>query len=286
MGTAILAGVLKSCVATKASGETPRFSKFIATTNSEKSQKSLAERLSEYSDILHVTRDNDQAIARADVILLAFKPYMIEQVLRNDAFQKTLKNKLILSVLVGSPTSKIEAAVFGHDSKYGKPAKQPLYLKRAMPNIGAAYGQSMTVIETDPSPTFTPSSIYEDTTDWIFSQIGIIQHVPPHLFDVSGVLAGASGALLSVAFDGILDGAVSQGLKRADATAILTQSLVSLATLLQNGEHPAVLREKFSSPMGTTIAGLMSLEEDRARWAYGKATIKSSERSKEIGGQE
>ncbi len=71
-------------------------------------------------------------------------------------------------------------------------------------------------------------------------------------------------------------------MKRADANKILTQSLISLATLLQN-EHPAVLREKFSSPKGTTIAGLLSLEEDRARYAYSKATIASSERSKEIG---
>jgi pyrroline-5-carboxylate reductase len=128
---------------------------------------------------------------------------------------------------------------------------------------------------------FVPKE-YEDLTEWMFSQLGKIAPVAPELYDVAGVMAGASGALLSVAFDGMLDGAVSQGMKRADANKILTQSLISLATLLQH-EHPAVLREKFSSPKGTTIAGLLSLEEDRARYAYSKATIVSSERSKEIG---
>lgn len=98
-------------------------------------------------------------------------------------------------------------------------------------------------------------------------------------------MAGASGALLSIAFDGMLDGAVKEGLKRADAKKILTQALFSLATLLESGEHPAVLREKFSSPKGTTIDGLVSLEEDRARWAFGRAVVAATRRSKEIGEQ-
>jgi pyrroline-5-carboxylate reductase len=123
---------------------------------------------------------------------------------------------------------------------------------------------------------------YEETTDWIFLQLGKIQPVAPDLFDIGGVLAGASSALLSVAFDGMLDGAVKQGLKRADAKKILTQSLFSMAKLLEN-EHPAVLREKFSSPKGTTIDGLLSLEEDRARYAFSKAVIASTKRSLEIG---
>ncbi len=92
------------------------------------------------------------------------------------------------------------------------------------------------------------------------------------------MLAGASAALLSIAFDGMLDGVVSQGLRRADAKKILTQSLFSMAKLLET-EHPAVLREKFSSPKGTTIAGLLSLEEDRARYAFSKAVIATSKRS-------
>jgi pyrroline-5-carboxylate reductase len=88
--------------------------------------------------------------------------------------------------------------------------------------------------------------------------------------------------LLSVTFNRMLDGAVKQGLKRADAKKILTQSLFSIAKLLET-EHPAVLREKFSSSRGTTIDRLLSLEEDRARYIYSKVVIVSTKRSLEIG---
>lgn len=213
----------------------------------------------------------------ADIVLFAFKPYMIDLVLRVEGVREALAGKLVISVLAGSPPKKLEAAIFHEGPR--KEQEKPFYIKRAMLNIAAEFGESMTVIETTAMP-----QEYEDVTHWMFLQLGKIAPVAPELYDVGGVLAGASGALLSVAFDGMLDGAVSQGLKRADAKKILTQSLFSLAKLLEN-EHPAVLREMFSSPKGTTIAGLLSLEEDRARYAYSRAVIASSERSKAIGEQ-
>ncbi len=63
---------------------------------------------------------------------------------------------------------------------------------------------------------------------------------------------------------------MKQGLRSADEKNILTESLFLMAKLLET-EHSAVLREHFSSPRGTTIDGLLSLEEDRAR--YGTATL-------------
>jgi pyrroline-5-carboxylate reductase len=211
----------------------------------------------------------------ADIVLLAFKPYMIDPVLKQPGVWGALAGKLVISVLVGSPSAKLETAIY-NENPNSKP-EQPIYIKRAMLNIAAEFRESMTVIETTNMP-----QEYEEITNWIFLQLGKIAPVAPDLFDIGGVLAGASGALLSVAFDGMLDGAVKQGLKRADAKKILTQSLFSMAKLLET-EHPAVLREKFSSPKGTTIDGLLSLEEDRVRYAYSKAVIATTKRSLEIG---
>ncbi|PBP16811.1 pyrroline-5-carboxylate reductase [Diplocarpon rosae] len=277
MAGAILSGVLESCARSQAAGQEPKISRFIATVNSTGSAERVQNRFARYSDRIQVTAgENVRAMREADVVLLGFKPYMIDLVLRVEGVREALAGKLVISVLAGSPVEKLHAAIF----HAGPPAadEQPFYIKRAMMNLAAEYRESMTVLETTPS---MPQE-YERITEWLFSQLGKTAPVAPELYDVAGVMAGASGALLSVAFDGMLDGAVSQGMRRADATKILTQSLVSLATLLQN-EHPALLREKFSSPRGTTIAGLLSLEEDRARYAYSKATIASSERSKEIG---
>ena len=275
MGLAILSGVLDSCAKSIATGKGAKITCFIATVNSQRSANALRQRFLQHSSLLKVTTgDNVQAMAEADIIIWAFKPYMVDEVLRVKGVREAIAGKLVISVLVGSPIAKLEDAAFHHSSR---PSKKILFIKRAMPNVGAEYGQSMTVIEATKMEPY-----HEEISDWIFVQVGKISSVAPELFDIAGVLAGASSALMSVAFDGILDGAVSQGLKRADATKILTQSLVSLAACLENGEHPAILREKISSPKGTTIAGLLSLEEDRARFAYTKATIASTKRSQEI----
>jgi pyrroline-5-carboxylate reductase len=90
------------------------------------------------------------------------------------------------------------------------------------------------------------------------------------------------GAFISVALDGILDGAVSQGLKRSLGRTMVTQSLMGLAKLLEAGDTPDVLREKFASPRGTTIDGLLSLEEDKVRSAFSKAVIKTAHKSQSM----
>jgi pyrroline-5-carboxylate reductase len=277
MGSAILSGVLESCAKSKAAGEKPRIAHFIATVQSQGSAQGLKTRFAKYGDVLEVLQaDNVSAMRKADIVMLACKPYLANTVLKADGVRAALAGKLVISVLVGSPVAKLEAAIYHAGPRRDDEAE--FYIKRVMPNIAADLGQSMSVMEATSMP-----DEYEDMADWIFLQVGKTANVAPGLFDVGGVLAGATGAFFTVAFDGILDGAVKQGLKRADAKKILTQSLFSVATLLESGEHPAELREKFSSPRGTTIEGLLSLEEDRVRHGFSKAVIASSKRSEEIG---
>jgi len=276
LGSAILTGVLEACGRIEANGDEPRISRFIATVNSEGSAEALRSRFAKYLDRLEVRRgDNVTAMKEADIILLGFKPYMVELVLKAEGVREALAGKLVISLLIGTPPKKLEAAIF-HAEPRGKDEKI-FYIKRACLNVAAEFGESMTIIETTPMP-----EEYEEVTDWILAQLGKTASVAPDLFDIGCVVGGAAGAFLTVAFDGMLDGAVSQGLKRADANKMLTQLLFSMAKLLEN-EHPAVLREKFSSPKGTTIDGLLSLEEDRVRHAFSKAVIASSKRSQEIG---
>lgn len=278
MGSAILSGVLKSYAQTRDAGETPRIGTFIATVSSCESEEELCTRFAESQDCLKILRsdDNSTAMVSADIVLLACKPYAAEAVLRAKGVREALQGKLVISVLVGSPVTKLKGAIYHFGPR--KASEKPVYIKRVMLNIAAELGESMSVIEKTSMPDHM-----EEITDWIFLQVGKTAAVDPVNFDIAGVMAGPSSAFLSVALDGILDGAVSQGLKRADARTMVTQSLLSLARLLENGEHPAVLRERYASPRGTTIAGLLSLEEDRARYAFSKAVIASSKRSQDIG---
>ena len=276
MATAIVSRVVESCEETRATGADPRISRFIATVQSQMSEERLRSTFARYSHSFNITRgDNLTAMREADIVLLGCKPYMAKEVLGADGVRDALQGKLVMSVLVGSPVEKLEAIIYGS----GPPKKEhKCYIQRAMPNIAAELGASMTVIESTSMPHH-----FQDVSNWIFSQVGKIAPVAPELFDIGGVIAGTTGAFVSVALDGLLDGAVNQGLKRADAKKMVTQALFGLAKLLENGEHPAVLREKCSSPRGTTIDGLLQLEEDRVRYAFSKAVIASSKRSREIG---
>lgn len=289
MGSAILSGVLKSCAKTLANGDTPRISRFIATVHSQGSVDALEIR---FPKKVEVSRGrNVKAMQEADIILLACKPYLAVKVLGEAGVFEAITGKLVISVLVGSPVGKLKQIVLGQKDIFEQLKRQPkfqealeakqktLYFHRAMCNCGAEFGESMTVIETNPE---IPTQLAQ-ITDWVFEQVGKIAPVAPELYDIGGVLAGTTASFLSIAFDGMLDGAVSEGVKRADAKKILTQSLIAMARLLENGEHPAIIREKAASPKGTTIAGILALEKNGVRHAFTEAVIASSERSKEIG---
>lgn len=87
---------------------------------------------------------------------------------------------------------------------------------------------------------------------------------------------------MTVAVDGLLDGAVAEGMKRSEAMELVAGMLRGCAELLGNGGHPAVLREEIASPKGTTIRGLMELERGGVRGAFGRAVIEASERAREL----
>jgi pyrroline-5-carboxylate reductase len=281
MGTAILDGVLDSCAETRAGGTQPRFTRFIACVNSDGSVSRLKTHLrqrfenkpqSEIKFVVQVlAQENVTGMKQADVVILACKPYLVNTVLGEEGVSHALRDKLVISVIVGTPTEKLVAAI---DGKEGHEWPGKYHIIRVMLNIAAEFRESMSVIEITDLP-----GDYMEITNWLFSQLGKTTPVAPDLYDVGGVLAGTTGVFLSVALDGILDGAVSQGIKRAEGRKIVTQTLLSLARLLENGDTPDALREKFSSPRGTTIEGLMSLEEDGVRSAYTKAVIKATKRS-------
>jgi pyrroline-5-carboxylate reductase len=273
MGCAILAGVLASCGRARLAGIEPRIARFIACVNSEASVERLNNRFK--ADLERVTvlrQQNVTAMKDADIILLACKPYMTDAILGEEGVREALQEKLVISVVVGNPPAKLHAAI-GDDAA----GSSPCFTVRAMPNLAAELGESMTVIETTELP-----ADYLEITDWIFLQLGNTSLVAPDLYAVGGVLAGASGAFISVALDGILDAAVNQGIKRPEARKIMAQSLIGLAKLLESGSTPDMLREKISSPRGTTIEGLMSLEEDRVRYAFTKAIVRATKRSQSM----
>lgn len=279
MCTSILSSLLESVAKAESTGAQFPINKFIATVNTEASAHRLETRFRKHSKRLRVFYgDNVAAMEEADIIMLGCKPYQAQAVLTAEGIRKALNGKLLISVITGKTSEKLESFIYG-DVALSSDAEPRCYIRRATPNLAAELRASATVVQVE--TTALPPH-FATAMEWIFLQIGTIHGAAPDLYDVASAMGGTAPSYLSVALDGLLDGAVQQGLKRPEAKKILTQAIIGLAKVLDSGEHPAMLRENTASPRGTTIEGLLSLEEDRVRHAFSKAMIRTTMRSLEI----
>lgn len=266
MGTAILSGLIEA----SKDGNGP-FKEFTACVRSPQSAEKLTARFGSkvtvsYGDWVEVAR-------AADVVLLGTKPYALRDVLGVKGMGDALRGKLVLSILAGIPPLQILTVLYGDNVSVDEP---PCWVVQSTLNLAARLGHSMTVLNQD-ALSFPPEEVR--ITEWVFSQIGKLQYLPAAFMPASATFA-ATPAIISLAVDGILDGAVAQGIQRGPAKEIVAQNLISLAKLLQDGDHPAQLREATSSPRGLTIQALLHLERERVRANYADAFINATEYGK------
>jgi pyrroline-5-carboxylate reductase len=258
LGTAILTSLLEA-PANRA--DPPKINRFIACVRSEASQQRLLSRFAgPWPDRLLVSRDrNSWAVRDADVVLLAADPADVGDVLRGLRLEEegvSLGGKLFISVAAGWTREQLEAAL-----------PRGAHVVRALPNMAATVGQSMTAIET-PGPSLPAEHL--EMADWIFSRVGKVVHLPPRLLDAFTAVGGSTPAFFAVIVDALIDASVAVGMPRKEATDIIVQSMLGTATLLQSGVHPGVVRDQGTSPEGCTIGGLMVLEEAGVRGHVGR----------------
>ena len=176
-------------------------------------------------------------------ILFCVKPYALAPVaamLKGEA-------KTIYSILAGSSISSLKDAL-----------KAKAYV-RAMPNVAAAVGYSMT--------TLTGDTNLQDESIEIFSAIGPTLWLSSEKeLDIATGFAGSGSAYLALIAEALADGAVKQGLKRDDAQKLTNGLFLGFSKLLQT-THPALLKDSVMSPGGTTAAGYSALEEKGVRAA-------------------
>ncbi|HEY9634196.1 MAG TPA: pyrroline-5-carboxylate reductase [Coleofasciculaceae cyanobacterium] len=220
-----------------------------------------------------VTADN-RAAAASDVLLLAIKPQVFNAVATEltqaDAGTIRLQEHrpLVVSILAGVSLSQLEAA-FGH---------QPVI--RAMPNTPATVGAGVTAIA--PGKAVKPNHIEQATA--IFQSVGEVVEVPEHLMDAVTGLSGSGPAYVAIMIEALADGGVAAGLPRAIASKLALSTVLGTAQLLQETElHPAELKDRVTSPGGTTIAGITQLERAGFRSAVIEAVLAAKERSQQLG---
>ncbi len=211
---------------------------------------------------------NQELVKFANVVVLAVKPQTVGSVLREigDAWQD---DTLVVSILAGVSTESLEAKLPGS-----------VRVIRAMPNTAAVVLESATAVTRGTRATDADIA----TALALFGCIGKALEVSESMMDAVTGLSGSGPAFVLLAIEAMTDGAVRVGMPRAMALELASQTFVGTARmLLQSGEHPAVLKDRVTSPAGTTIAGLMELEAAGVRHAFAKAVVCAAERASELG---
>jgi pyrroline-5-carboxylate reductase len=151
---------------------------------------------------------------------------------------------------------------------------------RAMPNVGAALGASMTALVAGAG---ADTGIEEARA--VFSAIGEVALLADESqLDAATALAASGPAFLLLALEALADGGVQAGLPRDIARRMASQAMKATALLAQeSGKHTAELKDSIASPAGTTMAGLSVLEARGTRGAFLDAVDAATRRARELG---
>lgn len=218
---------------------------------------------------LQVSADNQAAAAATEVVLLAVKPQVLDRVVASLQGMPAVEPKpLIISILAGVTLQKLTAAF-------------PQYpVIRAMPNTPATVGAGMSAIAI--GSHVAPQHISVALS--IFNAVGEVVEVPESLMDAVTGLAGSGPAYVAMAIEALADGGVAAGLPRAVASRLALQTVFGTAQLIAESQlHPAQLKDRVTSPGGTTIAGVAALEKAGFRSALIEAVLAAYRRARELG---
>lgn len=211
-----------------------------------------------------------EAALWGEVIILAIKPQQSEGAL--DLIEPVITpDKLVISIMAGVPSSKIEANL--------APGCRVI---RAMPNTSALISAGATAV----SAGRKASSDDLDLARQIFALIGVAVSVDEKLMDAVTGLSGSGPAYVFTFIEALADAGVKNGLPRDIAAQLAAQTVLGAARMvIETGEHPTLLKEKVTSPGGTTIAGLHALEIGSFRGVVMNAVDAACNKSKELAGK-
>ncbi|MBM9433033.1 pyrroline-5-carboxylate reductase [Flaviflexus equikiangi] len=235
-----------------------------------------AEKLAHATGVDFATTNSDlvDMIGHDGTLVLAVKPYQIEAVL--DEIRDALEGTAVLVVSLAAGTT-IEAL------ESGLPTGQPVV--RVMPNVNSHIRAGMTGICGNEHAT----EAHLDTVFAMFDAIGDVAHIAEKDFPAFSALAGCSPAYTFDFIEALARAGVANGIPKAQAVRFAAQAVMGSAQLAleraSDGLSPANLRDTVSSPGGTTIAGLIAMEDAGFSAAVVRGVQASIDRDHEISGR-
>lgn len=218
---------------------------------------------------VRVSLSNVEVAEQSDIIIFATKPQILASVLQETAHVLD-RSKLIISIAAGVPLAAIAAGV-----------KKELRLIRVMPNICAFVKESATAIAAGKYVMDGDIQLAKA----IFDSVGVSVFIKENiLMDAFTGLSGSGPAYFFMIIDAMADAGVKMGLSRKDSLLLSTQTMLGSAKLLlETKEHPGQLKDKVTSPGGTSIAGIHTLEQGGLRTTIMDAVEAATNRSRELG---
>lgn len=198
----------------------------------------------------HPCTSSQKLAESVDVLVLAVKPGVIPTVLK-ELHTTLLKHQpLLVSIAAGTTIASLEDTL-------GSMQKHPII--RVMPNLNALIGKGMAAICSNQFASKQQISFVLD----LFNSIGTAIELEEHHFSTFTAIAGSSPAYTFLFIDSLARGAVKNGMPKDLATKIATQAVLGSAEmLLASDKSPWDLIDQVSSPGGTTVAGLVALEDE------------------------
>lgn len=207
--------------------------------------------------------DAADAVAAADYVVVATKPKDVAEVLGLVA--GGLDGKVVVSIVGGLPVEDLHSMV-----------SDTVPVVRVLPNTPIAHRAGMSVLSRDDRV----SQEQVDDITALFAQLGEVVELPEQLMDAATAVAGCGPAFVYQMIEGLADGAVAMGLPRATAYHLAAQMVRGAATtVLASGEHPGRLKDAVTTPSGSTIRGVLALEQRAVRSAFSHAVIDATNAS-------
>lgn len=208
-----------------------------------------------------------QAAAAAPLVWLAVKPQQAA-VACDEIASALADDATLVSVVAGLSTEALAALA------------RTRRIVRVMPNTPALVGRGVSVVCRTPE---VPTAAAERVRT-LLAAVGSVHEVDESLLDAVTGLSGSGPGFVAVLVEALADGGVKAGLPRPLALSLAIGTLAGTAALLeQTGEHPAQVKDRVTSPGGTTIAGLAVLEQRGVRGALIDAVVAAAARSRELG---
>lgn len=222
----------------------------------------IAENAKEKARIHHieVADSENEVVNQSEMIIIGVKPQVVESVIQT--IKDDLKEKTIVSIVLSYDYEKYQSLL--HASTHHL---------TIMPNTPVQVLEGMILLEDKHSLTDEELCFVKD----MFNSVGEVEIVPSHLMGVAGTLSGCSPAFLYMVIEALADGAVKEGLPRALAYKLASQTVAGAGKMqLKTQMHPGILKDNVCSPGGSTIKGVEALEKGNIRASFMDAIEKAT----------